>query len=258
MTGFGLWCILKVEILNHHTSMIRTIRKRALFLWGAVLTGLVGIVGASLRTSNERDEMAASKGESLFSDLIDTAYADVSSGGSGSCFPAGTMVSTPAGNREIQTLQVGEKVYGFDTATGKVGEYPITQVTKHGRHDEEIAYAPLIRIAYADGVLTATENHWIYKEGSRKDEMVDFERAGQFQVGDVLTLLDGSTVAVTSVVPGPEYDFVYNLEVEGVHTYFADGVRVHNGDSGGDGGGSDGGCSGVDCGSCCSGGAPCK
>ena len=86
-------------------------------------------------------------------------------------------------------------------------------------------------------------------------------------MGDVLTLEDGSESVIEKIESGPEYDFVYNLTVEGVHTYFADGVRVHNrngsfliptasaddGDGGGDGGGGGGG-GGCDGGGCDGGG----
>ena len=47
-------------------------------------------------------------------------------------------------------------------------------------------------------------------------------------VGDTLTLEDGKEVKILSIEAGPEYESVYNLQVDGVHTYFADGVRVHN------------------------------
>lgn len=228
--------------------MIYSIRKRILFFVGVFVTGLVGILSSHIRTQ-------FSKNDSL---IVSTAHADVNSATcdltrytqaqcdnyyscDGGCFPAGTPISTPSGNKEIQSLMIGDLVYGYDTETGNIVTAAITETMKHS-WDEVHDRSPLLIIAHGKGVITLTANHWVYRHNGRRGEYANFDRAGMLEVGDVMTMEDGKEVAITKIDKGPEYDFVYNLGVENVHTYFADGVRVHNS--------GDGGCSGDGCGAC--------
>lgn len=216
--------------------MIRNIRRKTLFFIGIFLTGLLGILNSYTRTNY-------SKSNSL---IVPTANADVPStcGSCGCpwtesqcivyyCFPAGTPISTPSGDREIQDLVIGDLVYGFDIETGERGEYPVTKTFKHGKDDADGVYSPLVNIAHEKGTLSVTENHWVYRRNGRVGEYANFDKAGSLQIGDALTIENGEESAITGIEKGPEYDFVYNLEVENVHTYFASGVRVHNSGAGG-------------------------
>lgn len=144
------------------------------------------------------------------------------------CFAEGVIVSTPEGGKKIQDVKVGDMVYGFDTATGITGIYPVTQTFKHNKTDEGYIYSPLLNITYEGGSIMVTDNHWMYRKNDRDGEFKNFDRAGMLKVGDTLTLEDGREVAILNIGAGPEYESVYNLQVDDVHTYFADGVRVHN------------------------------
>jgi intein/homing endonuclease len=95
--------------------------------------------------------------------------------------------------------------------------------------EEMGAASPLIIITHEKGTLTLTTNHPVYKKGSiSKEGYQDFENAGMLKVGDYLTLESGEVSKITTITEGPQYDYVYNIEVDKVHTYNADGVRVHN------------------------------
>jgi hypothetical protein len=215
----------------------RVLGRKLLFFIGVSLAGILGILGSYMRTNY-------SKNGSL---IVPNAHADNTStcGTCGcpytqsqcdtywSCFPAGTPISTPSGDRAIQDLAVGDRVFGFDIKTGQTEEYPVTRTFKHGRDDTNTVYSPLIKITHAKGSLLVTDNHWIYRRNGRIGEYANFDRAGTLRVGDMLTTESGEEVAVTGIEPGPEYDFVYNLEVADVHTYFADSIRVHNSGPGG-------------------------
>ncbi len=216
--------------------MVRIIRRKFLFIVGILITGLLGSINSYMRTNY-------SKSNSL---IAPTANADIPPvcGSCGCpwtesectvyyCFPAGTAISTPSGDREIQDFVVGDVVYGFDIETGVKGEYPITKTFKHGKGDVDGVYSPLVNIIYEEGSLMVTENHWIYRRNGRVGEYANFDKAGTLQIGDKLTMEDGEEITITGIEKGPEYDFVYNLEVENAHTYFADGVRVHNSGAGG-------------------------
>lgn len=198
--------------------MIKKAQKRVLFLVGIMLTGLLGAAVNYVRTNYSKEE----------SSLFSTVHADIPSDGSYGCFAEGVMVSTPEGDKEIQTVKVGDIVYGFDTVTGVTGEYPVTQTFKHNKTDADYIYSPLLNITYEGGSITLTDNHWVYRKNTREGEFANFDRAGMLNVGDVLTLEDGREVAILNIEAGPEYESVYNLQVDNVHTYFADGIRVHN------------------------------
>jgi hypothetical protein len=146
----------------------------------------------------------------------------------GGCFPANTLVSTPDGMKKIQELQIGDSVYGFDIETGAVVTSIITETTKHSWEEMGMT-SPLVVVTHEKGALTLTTNHPVYKKGSTSVEgHVDFENAGNLKVGDVLTTEKGELTVITNIVPGAQYDYVYNIEVDAVHTYNAEEVRVHN------------------------------
>lgn len=219
--------------------MNQTIKKKMFFLVGIFFTGVIGILGNYLKTNY-------TKGGSL---IIPTAKADIPEPcDCGAvppctytveqctvywCFPFGTAISTPEGDKEIQTLAAGDMVYGFDLKTGEKAAYPVTRTFKHGEDDADGVASPLLIIKHEKGILTVTDNHWIYRKNGREGEYANFDRAGMLQVGDKLTLENGEESAITAIEAGPKYDFVYNLEVETVHTYFASGIRVHNTGAGG-------------------------
>ncbi|MGE3966337.1 MAG: hypothetical protein AB7I09_19730, partial [Planctomycetota bacterium] len=49
------------------------------------------------------------------------------------CFPAGTLVATPAGDVPIEEIAAGCVVYGYDVETGQVVEREVVQVFRNSR-----------------------------------------------------------------------------------------------------------------------------
>lgn len=158
-----------------------------------------------------------------------------------SCFPSGTLVNTPQGLRPIQDIQVGDEVYSFDAGIrwGLTNPTPVygselvirkvTDVSKHGYNDTPTP-AHLIKVIHSNGELVATYNHEVHsltKQSALSDP--GFAKVEDLEPGDIIFADDGSEVTVTEVLPGDKYDYVYNLEVEELHTYIASGIRVHNG-----------------------------
>lgn len=219
--------------------MIHKAKKKAMFFFGMLTAGIAGMVGSYLRTHISKSESLLTSFRGNQSPFALTAHADISSGAG--CFPSGTLISTPSGTKEIQLLSVGDLVNGFDAETGVLVTAPVLKTLKHS-WEEVHTRSPLLIITHERGVITLTENHWVYRRNSRGGEYTHFDRAGMLEVGDVLTLEDGTESVITGIKDGPVYDFVYNLNVDRVHTYCASGVRVHNDDDGdGDGGGGGGG-----------------
>jgi hypothetical protein len=60
---------------------------------------------------------------------------------------------------------------------------------------------------------------------------VGWTPASELKPGDRLQCFDGHTAVVSDVIIHPKQATVYNLEIEGFHTYFVSplAVGVHNG-----------------------------
>ena len=157
------------------------------------------------------------------------------------CFPIGTPISTPNGIVAIETLNVGDLVYGFDI--GETANYSadlvaksVTQVFKHSWSEAD-EFSKLIIISHTRGILTVTGNHEILTSSQPGTTYLGFVRAEYLKIGDIIYDEQGQPSEILEISPGEPYDYVYNFEVADVHTYVAGGIRVHNGGGGGGGGG---------------------
>ena len=145
-------------------------------------------------------------------------------GGGGGCFPAGTKIRTPGGERPIESLSEGMEV----VAVAGDGRPVVTAV----RLRTERLGAP-IEISTDAGRLRVTPDHPLAVPGGT------FRSAGELSPGDlVLTLRDGGRAPATvlAVVRGFAEVPVFHLTVGEPHTFVANGFVVHN--KGGGGGGS--------------------
>jgi hypothetical protein len=161
---------------------------------------------------------------------------------SSTCFPAGTLISTPNGLVAIETLDVDDLVYGFDI--GETANYsadliakPVTQVFKHSWSEAD-EFSKLIIISHTSGTLTITGNHEILTSSQPGTTYLGFVRAEYLKIGDIIYDEQGQPSEILEISPGEPYDYVYNFEVADVHTYVAGGIRVHNGGGGGGGKGT--------------------
>ena len=73
--------------------------------------------------------------------------------------------------------------------------------------------------------IGTTDNHPFWSEDRQ-----EFVEAGELKIGETLSLADGRTTRVTSIIPRAGPETVYNLEVSGEHVYHVgnSGVLVHN------------------------------
>jgi predicted phage tail protein len=156
-------------------------------------------------------------------------------GGGGGCFLGHTLVAIPGGTRRIDELQAGDLVLSFDDAGG-LHEAKILKVHEH--EDERV-----IRYTLWGGEhLDATPNHWVLNQFNA---FVEIDTLGSddclVDANNHLRPIVGKTEFCTGTV--------YNLTVEGHHTFIANNIRVHNaglglgiaGAGGGGGGGGKGG-----------------
>ena len=160
------------------------------------------------------------------SDLI------LGSGGGGGCFLGHTLVRTPKGQQRIDELKPGDQVLSFDDR-GTV--QPATVLKVHEHESERVVRYRL----WGGNVIDATPNHWVLNQFNA------FVEIGTLGADDCLVdennhlrpIVDQAELCIGKV---------YNLTVEGHHTFIAGGIRVHNaglgaGISGSGGGGGKGG-----------------
>ena len=135
------------------------------------------------------------------------------------CFVAGTPVSTEEGQRAIEEVEAGDKVWAYDEETGEKGLKEVEEVFV-SETDK------LIHVETDREEIITTELHPFYVEG------IGFVQAGCLKEGYELKCLDGSKETVTGIWVEwlEEVVEVYNFEVADYHTYYVgDGdVLVHN------------------------------
>lgn len=150
----------------------------------------------------------------------------------GGCFLGHTLIRTPDGLRAIETLQPSDLVVSFDDR----GELHHAKILKVHIHEGERVLRYRL---WGGAVLDATPNHWVLNQFNA---FVEIDTLGP---DDCLVDENGH---LRPIVDRAEFCIgtVYNLTVEGHHTFIAGGIRVHNaglglGVAGSGGGGSKGG-----------------
>ncbi|MCH7592873.1 MAG: Hint domain-containing protein [Planctomycetes bacterium] len=134
------------------------------------------------------------------------------------CFVAGTMVDTPDGAVPLEGLEEGDEVItrhqGCPDCPPVNGT--VTRVFK------SLAPAILWLTLATGDVIGATPGHevWTHQDG--------WGTAAGLAVGDTFTDRAGNPVEIIDIRLDPTPTPVYNLEVDGTFTYFANGVWVHN------------------------------
>jgi predicted phage tail protein len=138
----------------------------------------------------------------------------IGAGGGGGCFLGHTLVAVPDGTKRIDKLAVGDIVLSFDDA-GKLHEAKVLKVHRH--EDERVLRYKL----WGGQCIDATPNHWVLNQFNA---FVEIDTLG---ADDCLVDINQHLRPIISkeeLCKGT----VYNLTVEGHHTFIAEGIRVHN------------------------------
>mgnify|MGYP003133674725 CR=1 FL=1 len=156
------------------------------------------------------------------------------SGGGGGCFTGDTLVSIPGGTKAIKDIQTGDIVCSFDDK-GKIHKGKVLKVHEH-ENERVVRYR-----LWGGQCLDATPNHWVLNQFNA------FVEIGTLNSDDCLEDEFGHLRPIVDRTELGEHT-VYNLTVEGHHTFIANSVRVHNAGlgariagAGGGGSGSKGG-----------------
>ncbi|MBD9547759.1 deaminase domain-containing protein [Pseudomonas sp. PDM01] len=148
------------------------------------------------------------------------------------CFAAGTKVSTPQGDRVIESLKVGDVVWSKPEKGGK--PFAAAILATHQRSDQPIYRLKLKSVRGADAAesetLLVTPSHPFYVPAKR-----DFIPVIDLKPGDLLqSLADGDTENTSSEVESLELYLpegkTYNLTVDVGHTFYVGELKtwVHN------------------------------
>jgi hypothetical protein len=141
------------------------------------------------------------------------------SSGSGQCFPSGTMIRTPHGQRDIGSLEAGDLVVALDVGAKESKPRKILRKVGHGN-------TRLWQICFCDGsaLRTTSAHSFLSKNG--------WMLARRIKEGDVVITITEEMVQEPKVVhisaPTDSCAAVFNLIVEDDFTFIADGVVAHS------------------------------
>ncbi|MFH1360173.1 MAG: Hint domain-containing protein [Candidatus Omnitrophota bacterium] len=129
-----------------------------------------------------------------------------------SCFVKGTLITTADGSQvPIEKIKTGDAVLAYNEDKKETRPDRVTQVFEHD------AYEYLV----INETLKVTANHPLLANGK-------WQEAGTLAIGDILLRDTGITETVRSIQTVRKNVKVYNLEVNPLHTYIAQGYIVHN------------------------------
>ncbi|SES02080.1 intein C-terminal splicing region [Lentzea xinjiangensis] len=162
-------------------------------------------------------------------------YGDEAAGLVSSCirtnsFVAGTRVLLADGStRPIEDVQLGDEVQATDPTTGETGPYAVTDLVVGTGEKTLVEVTIDTDGAVGDKVevITATAGHpfWIGDTGVWRE-------ARELAPGDDVRTAEGLLLEVVATATRAEYLTVYNLTVDGLHTYYVMAgntpVLVHN------------------------------
>jgi hypothetical protein len=150
--------------------------------------------------------------------LEDGRWADAD--GLSVCLAAGTLVSTPDGDRPIETVAAGDSVVSWSAERGERIAAEVVRVKQ--RRTQAI-----LTVRLADGrSLRLTGNHLVFAPARAA-----WIPASELRAGDAVAVLSGETLApveISEITARSEAVDVFDLTVEPTHSYFAGGVWVHN------------------------------
>jgi RHS repeat-associated protein len=133
------------------------------------------------------------------------------------CFTAGTGVSTRAGRKAIERVQIGDSVWAYNERTHSTALRPVTHIFRHERDTVYVLHTS------TGEALRTTSDHPFYVRGQ-------WVRVKRLRVGDSLVSQSGQRHMLRRIDLKPEHVTVYNFTVDELHTYFVgqNAILVHN------------------------------
>lgn len=169
----------------------------------------------------EESALGAADAGASESGMLDRLLSDAGSACDVNSFTSGTPVLMADGKETpISKLKVGDKVMSTDPSTGQQGAHKVIGLIN------DSGLKQMVNVTLSDGeTLRATAHHpfWDATTGQ-------FEYATGLRTGDQLQEDNGTTVSVTALRRYTATEHVYNLTIQGIHTYYVGThpVLVHN------------------------------
>ncbi|HOW36514.1 MAG TPA: polymorphic toxin-type HINT domain-containing protein [Candidatus Omnitrophota bacterium] len=128
------------------------------------------------------------------------------------CLLAGTSVAMAGGLiKPIEEIAAGDNVLSFDEKTQQFKQAKVTQTFVHDTD----------KYLLINGHLKITPNHSVLSNGT-------WVEIGTLKIGDSLLDKTGNPVAIQAIETIIDNVKVYNIEVDGYHSYVAGGYVMHN------------------------------
>jgi hypothetical protein len=195
---------------------------------GAAAKAATGISKAAFKAGT-RETMTGLKGlgEGGLKGFAKKAWCKV---GFGTCFTAGTLIHTPDGDRQLETLRAGDKVYCFDQTTGAqtletIEETFVRTTTR------------LFHLTVGSDFISTTAEHpfmvhgmgWIQAADLRPGDRLVTATDPNVTVGEATVTLDALRA---ETLDDADAVTVYNIHVHTHHTYYVLAgdipILVHN------------------------------
>ena len=147
------------------------------------------------------------------------------------CFIAGTSVATENGEKNIEDIQVGEKVCTFNHDSLE-NEFKEVKQILHKNEEQNV-----VKYQFGnDTDLVGTYDHplFVVKKGyssydpelTKKDSGITVRK---IEVGDIVKCIAGDDLEITAIEEVPDKMQVFNLsEIDGNNNFFANSLLVHN------------------------------
>jgi hypothetical protein len=132
------------------------------------------------------------------------------------CFPAGTSVHTETGVKNIENVQIGEKVWSYNEQTG---ETALKEVLQTIEHDADVT----LKLRIGDEEIETTAEHPFYTQDGWKN-------AADLTTSDTLQTKENGQSRISEIEYSYKSKKVFNFAVADWHTFFVGiwGWLVHN------------------------------
>jgi hypothetical protein len=152
--------------------------------------------------------------------------------GGGGCFLPGTKITLSDGTLiDIEDVVIGDKLLTYNIIENCFEPGIVKKLIRPKKDN-------IITVKLSNGTrIHSTEEHpyfvqgkgWCSFDPTSTTKLHEIE-VDQLLPGDILLDDKGNTITVERITPvvGAEIQTVYNFEIDGNHTYFANGILVHN------------------------------
>jgi hypothetical protein len=193
-------------------------------------SGSTRAAGRSMQAESESQVAAASESEGATATASQSEDSSVTAGETCNSFTSGTEVLLADGTKvPIEDVKLGDTVTATDSSTGQTGPHKVDALIRHDTDQKLVEVTVLgaapLGIARAE-TITATDHHpfFVTEDGGK------WVNAGELVAGEHLRSPDGSTRVITGLHQRSAHIRVFNLTIDGVHTYYVgdDPILVHN------------------------------